>query len=272
MRAGLIAAAALLCASPLAAQQPADASQAGEQTAELQQALDRGQNLYAYDQAAWHATDAFLADLPDAAALGVRGWVTEDGADGLRVTFYRPLGGSFVGVWSGLWNADGNADGGVSERKRLDDTPLSADALEQIAIRAMIAGETLVRCADSPFNVIILPREEGAAVRPAYAMTPLTTMREVPLGGHTRWMASAAGLGERLDFANSCIAMPGPEAGEGASPVAFGVTYPNGSTPSEVHIWAMMTAGLPLYVIADKRTWAVEASGGQARARLVRRE
>ena len=84
--------------------------------------------------------------------------------------------------------------------ERLDDTPLSADALEQIAIRAMIAGETLVRCADSPFNVIILPREEGAAARPAYAMTPLTTMREVPLGGHYPLDGERGGAGGALRF------------------------------------------------------------------------
>ena len=86
-------------------------------------------------------------------------------------------------------------------------------------------------------------------------------------------MASAAELGERFDFANSCIAMPGPDAGkdgDGAVPIAFGVTYPNGAMPSEIHVWAMMTARLRLNVLAEGARWSVEMIDGQARARWSR--
>jgi len=55
----------------------------------VQTAVNRAQNLYTYDQAAWHTTDALLAAVPEATLQTIRGWVvTPEGEELPRDLLY----------------------------------------------------------------------------------------------------------------------------------------------------------------------------------------
>ena len=58
---------------------------ASEQAA-VQLALNRAEQIYAYDQAAWHTTDALTADIPKAQLGTIRGWVVTPDDQNYRVT------------------------------------------------------------------------------------------------------------------------------------------------------------------------------------------
>lgn len=125
-------------------------------------------------------------------------------------------------------------------------------------------------CVDKPFNTVVLPPASPEAPISVYFLTPQTEVASVPAGRDYRVDVSADDkTGPVRAFTNSCISVPSDRAAN--KPEALVLTHLLDPTPTEIHVFTMLAAGLPLYVSTtqNKRLWVVEASGGQARIRLL---
>ena len=69
-------------------------------------ALERGEAIYRHDQAAWHGTDAMLADLNNPSKHGITGWIVKEVEQGHELVFYRPVSSGFEAVWSGVYDGE----------------------------------------------------------------------------------------------------------------------------------------------------------------------
>jgi hypothetical protein len=274
LRAACLAFLVLASAAPLAAQSMTEA-----EAQQVQLALNRGQLLYSYDQAAWHGTDAMVADakarglsekLPDL----VGGWVVTGGVGDPVVVFYDKDPTNPRAVWIVRFGKEGSkavsaAMVAGTMAAELDAGTRALIAARSTAFAALANGEG-IRCSHQPFNVVVLPPEQPGGDSMVYFLTPQDTAERVPFGGHYRFAVSAKGMaGPMHAFTKSCIDVPTDKAKD--KPKAFAVTQLLDPVPTEVGVFTMLAAQVPLYVMTDtgKRIWAVESSGGQARVRLV---
>ena len=71
--------------------------------AQLAVNLARGDLLYEYDQAAWHATDAMADAVPDTLKKLLRGFIVTPDGDNYRTTFYGVDQGREFAIYSATW-------------------------------------------------------------------------------------------------------------------------------------------------------------------------
>lgn len=243
--------------------------------AEVQQikaSLTLGEALYNYDQAAWHTTDTMLADLPDPASTGLRGWVVTPADNGWLVTYWKPDGDGFSGVYSAVWTGKD-----VIERKLLEgaDTNLTDGQVELIRAGRATDPATLERCIAKPFNTVIMPSGKADGSIYVYYLTPQTSLDSVPLGGHFRFeVLGGKVVGERR-FAKSCISLPIKHDVDGKGKLAsLVITHLLDPVPTDVHVFSTYATKLPLFVMTmpNKSLWVVEISNGSPRIRLLKRD
>lgn len=262
-----------MAAAPLAAQETAAPAPAPEMTAAevagVQQAVDLGWLVYSYDQAAWHGTDAMLEDLPNARKLGVAGWIVNDIEDGWETVFYRPVkDGGFEAVWAGVY------DGRKVIRRTsyaAGERTLTAGEAALVQATELARAQKAERCAASPFNTVVFPTGKPDGGFYAYLLTPQEKTGEIPFGGHHRFEIVGGKVKERRGFTKSCLTIP--LAGDkGKRPEALTVTHLLDATPTEIHVFSVYAAGLPVYVLTSEndRVWSAEVSGGRPRIRLIR--
>lgn len=214
----------------------------------------RGALLFAYDQVAWHGTDAFLADLErtGADASWLRGFiVVPDGGDKLAALSFGERNGVLVEV--ARYGVDGGQVTGGGLRDRDAAVPLSGDALRMATVQRAVLDQMARRqyglCARSNANTIIFPPALDGSIT-AYVMTPPITNDAYPLGGHYRFVFDVQGeeVAHRR-FLNSCFDLrrtaPGMEDGE---PVMMVVSHILDPQPTEVHFFASYYAPLQLGV------------------------
>jgi hypothetical protein len=260
---------ALAVAAPaFATDEPQPSPPTSEELAAVELALERGQTLYEYDQAAWHTTDAMREDMEDLASSGIVGWVVTPAADGWLVTYWRREGDSFAGVYSAVWSKQR-----VRQRKRLEGAAavLSAKQLNLIAARNSVDDSGLERCADVPFNTVVIPERGGDPIL-VYLLTPQTSTTSIPAGGHYRFTVRDGEVVEQRSFTKSCLELEflSPD-GDGRA-VVLGVSHLLDPVPTEIHVFSMFAAETPIFVMtpSSERVWSVEASGGQARVSSIR--
>jgi hypothetical protein len=251
---------ALAAPAPAAKPAPAPPITAAEQQA-IREASTRGALLYAYDQAAWHGTDAMMAKLPDARER-VGGWIVDGPAEAPELVFFdRDKAAPHT-----LFVADFNDGKLVSSRvARPGEAELSAERRRLIAARA-VGMETLQakgfqRCSALQMNTVVLPPAEPGGPTYVYLLTPQPDLNTIPFGGHYRIAVGADGkAGEMRPFTNSCIAMPSkPPAGSGAT--GMFITHLLDPVPTEIHVFSSLVAGVPVYVgTRDGRVWAVRGT------------
>lgn len=268
-----IALAALFAAAaPAAAQTTSKADEAG-----VMLALNHGQLLYAYDQAAWHGTDAMVEDARsqgrmDELTTKAGGWVVREAeaqslefvifdksADAPKLLYAARLteGGTKV-VSRGFLSGDKAVPDGVT---------LKLISAHRAALAA-ISGKPMLRCADRAYNIAVLPPEKDGAI-PVYLLTPQIDNAQVPFGGHTRIVIAADGaVGDPHPFTKTCLNFPTAKSKK--PPEALVATQLLDPLPTEINVFTMFASGLPFYIYTqDGRTWAVESSGGRARVRLI---
>ena len=233
----------------------------------LQQALDRGNLLYAYDRAAWNGTDDLRAKAK--AIIGqVGGWIVDGPASAPELVFYDKseadpqilYAARFRGTKLVSSRLLGPADDRTlsAERKRLI-------AAKRVAVPALVRSKAS-RCVDKSFNTVVLPPAAPADPVLVYFLTPQTQQNAFPFGGHYRVDVPASGEPAVRPFAKSCLAMAVP-AGP-AKPEAMVVSHLLDPVPTEIHVFSSLAAGLPVAVVtSDKRVWMVE---GSRRVRLLK--
>jgi hypothetical protein len=263
----LTAALALLVAAPVLAQiTPA------EQTA-LDRAKARGEMLYWYDQAAWHGTDDMFAKARDVTEIA-GGWIVDGPADAAELIFYSRDADPKPLYWARF------KDGKLAESRRLSETdaamltPQRRRMIVALAsARAALIGSGAPRCAEKPFNSVVLPPAGPDGPVPVYFLTPQTGNGMLPLGGHYLFEVDTAGkAGPMRRFTKSCIALPATDerAPKGSSTAAMFVTHLLDPVPTEIHFFSAMTARKPIYVGIGKKIWVLAPDMRSATASLVK--
>jgi len=245
----LLAAAILLAVSvaPAAAQQSIG-------TADLATVSKRGALLYAFDQAAWHSTDAMLAKgLPQERMQAIRGWVVEPDGDLLSVTYY-----GFEGTTPyAIYIADIRDGKVVGDRvPGPDSTALSARGVRMAAAASVARAQSFPRCVDRPFNTVILPPEPDGVV-PVYLLTPMLNAGEYPFGGHHEVDVGPDGkvVGTR-DFTTTCFPMKPTREVE----MVF-VTHLLDPHPTELHVYLSLWSHKSVAVgTGEERIWVVSGT------------
>lgn len=113
------------------------------------------------------------------------------------------------------------------------------------------------RCANSPFNVVVLPQEAGQPTL-VYLLTPMETAGEYPFGGHYRIDVDPDGTvtSERA-FTMTCLNIGAPPAGAGAGAMAV-VSHVLDPTPTEIHVFMSLWMGQPVGVVTSpKEVWSI---------------
>lgn len=263
----------LASASALQAQPFSDSEQAA-----VVLALNRGQRLYAFDQAAWHATDKMLEDARaqgrlDSINTRYGGWIVREADPStLEVIFFDKSTDAPKPLYIARM-ADGGKRVVSAEFARQDATLPDDTTLRMIrardAAQKALEGQSVLRCTDKPYNTAVLPPDTPDGPIPVYWLTPQSDLDHVPFGGHLRIMVAADGkAGPMHPFTKSCMELPTGRAKEATR--ALYATQLLDPLPTEVDVFTMFAAGLPLYIgTPDGRTWSIESSGGQASVRLI---
>lgn len=254
--------------APAIAQSPPKDRMSEAEATLVQQALNRGTLIYAYDQAAWHGTDDLRIKLPDFPSK-VGGWIVDGPANAPRIIFFDKDEDDprivYVADFKGTELVSGRllAEG--------DDRSLTPGRRAMVAARQAAIG-SIVRakskfCGKASPNTVILPPAAPGGPTLVYFFTPQATLDSIPLGGHHLVEVSADGkAGKPRPFTKTCMEMP-LKGADGKRPSALMVTHLLDPVPTEVHVFSSLAAGLPIYVGTAKRNriWAVEGP----RIRLV---
>ncbi len=263
-----LAALSLAFSSPLLAEEPKISA---EEEAALKLALDRGLAIYNHDQAAWHTTDTAREDIKDINSSGIRGWVVTESDAGFLVTYWRPDGDGYAGVYSAVWNPDG-----VTERKLLsgDAANLSAEQIKLIEARqaALNSKIEITRCSKSPFNLVVLPPKENDDPIFVYFLVPQADLESVPLGKHYRFAVKDGKVISHRAFTKGCITLPLTGDEEKGKPESFFLSHVLDPTPTEIHVFSVFAARVPIFVntTSNKSVWSNEISAGQPRIQKIR--
>ena len=222
-------------------------------TADLETVGRRGAQLYAFDQAAWHTTDAMVAkQLPRDTMAAIRGWVVEPHGETLTVTYY-----GFEGTKPYVIYAADYAGGKVTaERVPAAGEPLSAQGERMAAALDVARDLELEGCIERPYNSVVLPPEADGTI-PVYLLTPMVKQDAYPFGGHHEVDIGTDGkVAATRDFTHSCLVMEQPAN----AAMAF-VTHLLDPHPTEIHVYLSLWMGKPLAVGTDKDTgWMVSAT------------
>ena len=250
---------------------PAEAGQARMTDADqlaVQQALDRGTLIYAYDQAAWHGTDDLRAKIPDLAKIS-GGWIVDGDASTPELVFVDKDRANPHAVYVADFK-----DNVLVSSKLLgpgDDTSISPARKRMIDARetawAALVASGNKKCTAQPFNTVILPQKTPGGSFLVYFLTPQPDNDTLPFGGHYLIEVSANGkAGPVRSFAKSCALFPIREKG-GKTPEALTISHLLDPTPTEIHVFSSLAAHLPIYVMTamNDRLWSVEGD----RVRLI---
>lgn len=264
----------MMLAAALAAEPTKTPTVSTEEAAQIQLALNRGQLLYRYDQSAWHVTDAAMAALSKDSKQSLKGYVTVPDGDTLRTTFYGGDDSTRFRVYSAVW--DGTKAVSVETYSPEAKVPVSQIEASFIKARdlALTKAGTLENCSNRPFNSVVLPPERAGGPTAVYLFAPQTTAESVPMGGHYRLEVLNGEVVAQRAFTKSCISLPTKvgiaQDKKGSSPEALMITHLLDPTPTEIHVFSVFAAGLPIFVgVANNSIYAVEAPGGQARIRKI---
>ncbi len=176
-----VAALVVLCATPAMSKKPPKISDA-----ELQQITERGRELYAYDQAAWHSSDAVQAQHPKDGE--VRRYIAQKTSEGWIVAYghLNDTRDAFLITYV------------ASEGKTLEDFSVQHFAVPQqdngfflSAAKAIDLALKDFRGENRPYNVAVLPAPNGLLY--VYVLPAQTKDGVYPLGGDERYTVSPNG-------------------------------------------------------------------------------
>lgn len=255
---GTAAALLALAAVPAAA---ADPQVNAEESALLQQAMNRGALIFAYDRAAWQATDDMLAKVANPERK-ISGWIVDGPAEAPTVVFHDSDPTEPKAVYIVAFER-----GRIASARELgasDDRTLSPERKGMILAKAAatkrLLKDKVARCSDEPFNSVVLPPERAGGPTLVYFLTPQADLKAVPFGGHYLFEVAADGKASAARrFTNSCILMETKAPGAGSRTQALIISHLLDPVPTEIHVFSSLAAALPVNVVTTKsdRIWEV---------------
>lgn len=213
-----------------------------------------GRAIYRQDIAAWLASDALAAKVPDLQAAGLKGWLVLDDGKTATVRFLRDKGAGLEAGYDVV--VDGKGAGPVTEpadRKLTDDERLMFSARQAAA-----AAQPGACRAGYNTAVVKAPDGDGFVV---WLLAPSPAAGAIPVGGHYRIHIAADGKTvKRIDaLSASCLLMekPKPKAGQQAAMVF--ATHIVSPTPVESHVFLSLLYKLPIAVgTGPDQIWVVD--------------
>lgn len=252
----------------VASAEPARMSDA--EAAALQLSLNRGLELYRYDQGAWHTTDSLREDIKNLQASGIKGWVVTEVPSGLLATYWREDGSRLRGVYSAIWTGST-----VQDRQVLtsENDVLTAEQIDLINAAKTADLTKIERCSNQPFNSVTLPAKEPSDPILVYFLTPQTSTNSIPMGGHYRFSIKDGKVVDQRAFTKSCIELSlVPDDNSKGKPEALVISHLLDPVPTEIHVFSVFASQVPIYVMttANEHVWSAEVSGGRPRVRLIK--
>ncbi len=221
-------------------------------------AEETGALIYAYDQAAWHSTDKFMAEMRSQMPTTMRGYIIVPERGGrLRAIYYAEEGGILKAVRAY------SVAGRRSVRPLPDEAgkPLAETTLRMIAAREAALRYTsdnaLQICAKARPNTVVLPPDASGRIV-VYILTPQVDNGAIPSGGHYRFEFDNQNqmLGQRK-LAGQCDLIK-VRRGE------FGFTilkHDMDDHPTEIHAFLSRMIPFPLTIVTPKRDVWIATNG-----------
>ncbi|MFL6846740.1 MAG: hypothetical protein ACJ8ER_17885 [Allosphingosinicella sp.] len=259
---------ALIALAPPAAGAAAKARVTKAEASQARLAFERGKLIYAYDRAAWQGSDDLVAKVPDYASK-VGGWIVDGPADSAQLVFYDKDEADphavYIASFQGAKLSSSHVVGAGGDRT-LSPARKAMIAARRAALQAL-DGSDIDRCKEQPFNSVVLPPEKPGAPTLVYVMTPQSSLKAIPIGGHYRIEVAPDGkAGAPRPLAQSCLEMP-LEDTAGHRPAALFVTDTLNPVPTEMEVFSSFAAGLPIQVTTGNgRLWQVNGTGIKAMA------
>lgn len=251
-------------AAPTAAQPSVDAQASAN--------MARGDLLYAYDQSAWHVTDAALKAIPKATMNLLRGYIVTPADGGYRTTFYGGEPGSHFRLYTAIWSNRAVVQPELLSPERR--VPVTADEERLIAAKAIALSnlDQLQKCSSGKLNSAVIPGRTTQDPVSIYILTPSTRPNAIPMGGHYRIDVKYGAVVSQRKFTNSCIELERTlPTGKQGRPVALMISHLLDPVPTEIHAFAVHAAGLPMYVATpDGTLYSVQLDKGRAVARKTK--
>ncbi len=249
-------------AQDAATERAATASLTERYAAAIAESMERGRRLFAYDQTAWHTTDALLRFLPSDRMPQSGGWVVEADGGALQVTYFE-MDADTPYLLAKVKFEDGRAaEPEIAAQGNREALPESTRRLISARNAAITAAEEepIGRCTGAPINTVVLPPDEHGLIS-VYFLTPQTENGSFPAGGHHRFdIASDGAVVFSRAFTNSCVSLELQPEGQDQPVVGFGLTHLLDPYPVETHVFLSLVSNVMIGVatMENGTMWIVE--------------
>jgi len=229
----------------------------------IEQASRRGALIYAYDQAAWHATDDMRTKITDPASV-LGGWIVDGPPEAPELIFFDKDEDDPKAVYLARFRDNQLVSSqllGPKDDRALND--LRKRMIKALATaKSTFAASRKPLCSNQPFNSVVLPPEKPDGPILVYLLTPQTSLQSVPFGGHHLvTVANDGKAGTMRDFTKTCIEMPLRDD-DGRKPAGLVITHLLDPTPTEIHVFTSLTTRMPIFVSTTQndKLWSVEGT------------
>ena len=222
-----------------------------------------GAAIYRQDRAAWLATDALMAKVPDLRGAGVKGWIVEGEGGDEKVRFLRDTSADLEAGYDILVT-----DKGAQAVVEPTDRSLTAEERAAFAAR-QTAMKNLPGVCRQGYNSVVIRDVEGDGWL-VWLLAPSPARDAIPFGGHYRFSISADGQTvNRIDaLSASCLTMDAKaDLPAGAKSAMLYVTHIVSPTPVETHVFLGLMYRIPIVVGTGKDTIWIVDNGKVSRAK-----
>lgn len=225
--------------------------------AELAEITARGRELYAYDVAAWHSTDAVLVMKPIPGTI--TGYVTVKTGNVWVVSY-----GKFNDDKSKFLIAFEATQQQTPTAFKVEkfDKPKEDSAYILLAAKAMETSKTDFGRITRPYNVAVLPAKDQQFF--VYLVPAQTENGVFPLGGDVRYLISKDGakIVEKRQLHKTIIEFRSP-SGEDEKPVSGYHTAILDNIPEDTDVFHVLTRkpSIPELVVTQKFVYQIAADG-----------
>lgn len=236
---------------------PAPAQQAPASAADLAAITQRGQSLEAYDQAAWHGTDAAQAAVGKNAP-GLRYYIAQKTATGWVVDF----GNLDTGGTTFLTRIEALSADGQKFTVQVFATPRSDIGFLVAAAHAIATAEAIFKPVSGfHYNVAVLPNSDKALY--VYLYPAQTDANVFPVGGDERFTISPDGLTILDAHVMHHAVLAIPVTPNGATAVAQVRSVVVADIPQDTDVFHVLARkpAIPDYVVAQGQMYLIDVDG-----------